>query len=81
MKMVGLVRGDRLALPLTQDEIGDATGLTAVHVNRTLQRLRSEGLIEVASGMLYLPDVDRLREATGFNSNYLHPRRRVAVPR
>ena len=39
MKRVGLVEDGRLALPLTQQELADATGLTAVHMNRTLQRL------------------------------------------
>lgn len=77
MQMVGLVEGDRLALPLTQEQIADATGLTAVHVNRTLQRLRQENLIEVGSGRLTVLDLAGLRKAAGFNGNYLHVRRRV----
>lgn len=79
MQMVGLVEEDRLALPLTQDQLADATGLTAVHVNRTLQRLRNDGLIEMGSGMLTIPDVAALREAAGFNGNYLHIKRRALV--
>lgn len=81
MKMVGLVEDDRLALPLTQEELADATGMTPVHTNRTLQRLRNEKLIEIGGGILTLLDVDRLRKAAGFNPNYLHIQRRVAVPR
>ena len=80
MKMVGLVDGDRFALPLTQEQLADATGLTPVHVNRTLQRLRSDNLIEIGSGTLTIPDVSALREAAGFNGNYLHIRRRALTP-
>lgn len=79
MQMVGLVEDGRLALPLTQEELADTTGLTAVHVNRTLQRLRKANLIELGKGMLTIVDVPALREAAGFNGNYLHIRQRVAV--
>ena len=81
MKLVGLVEDDRLALPLTQEQLADTTGLTAVHVNRTLQRLRKEGLIELGQGMLTILDVGALREAAGFNGNYLHIKRRPVTPR
>ena len=80
MQMVGLVEADRLALPLTQDQLADATGLTPVHVNRTLQRLRNDKLIEVGSGILSVLDVDALRRAAGFNGQYLHIKRRLALP-
>lgn len=78
MKMIGLVQDGQLALPLTQDELADVTGLTAVHVNRTLQRLRGEDLIEIGSGRLTVLNVDALRKAAGFNPNYLHIKRRVS---
>ena len=78
MKRVGLVEDDRLSLPVTQEELADATGLTAVHVNRTLQRLRSEKLIEIGSGMLTLMNAAALQEAAGFNPGYLHVKRRMA---
>ena len=77
MKRVGLVEDDRLSLPVTQEELADATGLTSVHVNRTLQRLRREKLIELGEGMLTLLDVAALREAAGFDPSYLHIKRRV----
>lgn len=79
MKMIGLVTEDQLELPLTQDELADATALTPVHVNRTLQRLRNEGLITFRSGQLTVLDVPKLQAAAGFDPNYLHIRRRVAV--
>ena len=77
MKRAGLVDDDRLALPLTQEDLADATGLTPVHVNRTLRRLRGEKLIEISGGMLTLLDARSLQEAAGFNPAYLHVRRRV----
>jgi CRP-like cAMP-binding protein len=77
MSLVGLVADGRLALPLTQDDLADATGLTPVHVNRTLQRLRKEGLIEIGSGRLHILDIVALRNRGGFDSNYLHIERRL----
>jgi len=79
MQMVGLVEDGRLAFPLTQEELADATALTAVHTNRTLRRLREDGLIEIGSGMLTVLDVERLRKAAGFDPGYLHIRRRVPL--
>ena len=77
MKMVGLAEDDRLALPLTQNDLADATGLTAVHTNRTLQRLRIEGLIEIGSGMLNVINISELQRAGGFDPKYLHLKRRA----
>lgn len=72
MKNVGLVAGQRFELPLTQEEIADALGITSVHVNRVLQRLRSENLISFSQGMLTIHDYRALEAASGFNPNYLH---------
>src|SRR5687768_8849927 len=52
MKNVGLVEGHCFEVPLTQDEIADALGLTPVHVNRVLQRLRADDLISFRQGLL-----------------------------
>lgn len=59
-------------LPLTQEQLADATGLTAVHTNRTLQALRREGLIQLSSGSLAILDWERLREVGDFDELYLH---------
>lgn len=79
MKMVGLVTEDHLELPLTQDELADATALTPVHVNRTLQRLRNEGLIALRSGQLKVLDMGKLQRAAGFDPSYLHIKGRVVA--
>lgn len=59
-------------LPLTQEQLGDALGLTAVHVNRTMQQLRVDGLIATANRSVTILDRDRLRYAGEFNPAYLH---------
>ena len=72
MKSIGLAPGGHFALPITQTELGDTVGISPVHVNRCLQSLRSKDLIEFKDGQVAIPDVGRLIEASGFNSNYLH---------
>ena len=72
MRNVGLVEEGRFSLPLTQEELADALGLTPVHVNRVLQRLRKEGLITLQARRLTVDDPAGLREAAGFDPSYLH---------
>jgi CRP-like cAMP-binding protein len=67
-------------LPMTQEQLADATGLTPVHVNRTLQGLQREGLIERDRRVVRFPDWERLREVADFNPRYLHVRDRVLQP-
>jgi CRP-like cAMP-binding protein len=79
MGSVGLVDEGRFSLPLTQEELADALGLTPVHVNRVLQRLRGEGLITLEDRVLTLEDPEGLRRAAGFDPTYLHARRQGSV--
>ena len=75
LSLVGLVQDHRFTLPLTQEVIGDALGLTAVHVNRTLQVLRERGVIVFERGTLKIEDVGLLAKIGGFRADYLHPER------
>ncbi|HEV2747775.1 MAG TPA: Crp/Fnr family transcriptional regulator [Allosphingosinicella sp.] len=77
MKNIGSVTEGKFDLPLTQEEIADTLGLTPVHTNRVLQRLRGEGLIELKARQLTILDGGRLRQAAGFDPNYLHSRQQV----
>ena len=52
-------------IPLTQEHLGDALGLTAVHVCRTLRKLRQDGILSLNNGMLVVLDLDGLREVSG----------------
>jgi CRP-like cAMP-binding protein len=58
--------------PLTQEHIADALGLTPVHVNRTIQQLRCEGMVVSAHRTMTLPNVAALRRIGGFDPGYLH---------
>ena len=62
MRQAGLAYGQQCAMPLTQIEIADMTGLTPVHVNRTLQSLRARELIELQSKWLRIPELSALRD-------------------
>ena len=60
-------------LPMTQDQLADATGLTAVHVNRVLQGLEKDGLIErITPRSVLIGDWKKLAAAGDFQSDYLH---------
>jgi CRP-like cAMP-binding protein len=71
MKLAGL-GDDSFSVPLTQQEIGDATGMTSVHVNRIERELRSAKLSEFKRGRLTVLDWAGLREAGDFDPAYLH---------
>ena len=58
-------------LPVNQATLADTTGLTPVHINRTLQRLRSDGLITLSKRRLTILQFDRLAAIAGFDDNYL----------
>ena len=68
----GWLDGGSYDLPFTQEELGETTGLSTVHVNRTLQALRAQDLITLEKKLLVIPDIDRLIAFSGFNPNYLH---------
>jgi CRP-like cAMP-binding protein len=72
LKSAGLTDGDSCEWPVTQTDLADATGLTAVHVNRTLQELRRAGLIELTGRRLTIGDLPALMQVSMFNANYLH---------
>ena len=75
LRAVGLTQDHSCSLPLTQTELGDACGLSTVHVNRCLQELRGEGLIEFQHSHLTILDWARLKEAAQFDPAYLHLRK------
>jgi len=72
LKASGAGEEDTYQFPLTQDQLADATGLTPVHTNRTLQSLRKDGLISLSSGSLKVLDWERLRDVGDFSERYLH---------
>jgi CRP-like cAMP-binding protein len=86
MQAVDLTDRGRCELPLTQVELADSLALSTVHINRTLQELRRQGLVSLSGGMLEIHDFTALQSVAMFTPHYLHPgrvrvegaRRRVA---
>jgi DNA-binding transcriptional regulator LsrR (DeoR family) len=74
MQALGIVNRKTFELPLTQGELGDATGLSNVHVNRTMKELRRLGAIKTAGIVHSITDWDLLQETGDFDPNYLHLR-------
>lgn len=69
---MGFAGGARFELPMTQLDIADALGLTPVHVNRVIQELRRDGLLELHKHTVLLPDLPRLKQLATFDDLYLH---------
>lgn len=70
--VVGLTTPEGFPFDLTQADLGDMTGLTPVHVNRTLRKLREAGLAVIRDGFASIPDLRHLQEFAGFDSTYLY---------
>jgi CRP-like cAMP-binding protein len=69
---LGLAEDYGYHLPMTQEDLADALGLTPVHVNRTLKALSAKGLIARERRRVSFPDWERLRNVGDFNGRYLH---------
>ncbi len=72
LKLAGLGDEEGYTLPMTQEQLADAAGLTSVHVNRSLRALEEEGLIVRDRKFVRIPDWERLRAESGFSELYLH---------
>lgn len=71
-RLAGLTSDYSCNFPFTQASLADALGLSAVHVNRTVQMLRADGLIEWEHRHLTVLDWGRLRALADFHPAYLH---------
>lgn len=71
-KAVGLGSPSRFVLPMTQEDIADAVGLTAVHVNRMLRELTEEGVLIRAGREVRISDWERMKRLADFQPHYLH---------
>ncbi|MGI4946812.1 MAG: Crp/Fnr family transcriptional regulator [Janthinobacterium lividum] len=69
---MGLAEGGMYRLPLTQTELGDALGLTPVHINRVLKEFREQRLIAMEQRLLKVLDIEGLQNLAAFNKEYLH---------
>ncbi len=73
LKIAGMGEQNGYEMPMTQEQLGDATGLTSVHINRTLKSLEADQLItRTTPRSIVVGDWRKLAEAGDFNSAYLH---------
>ncbi|GAA0296768.1 Crp/Fnr family transcriptional regulator [Sphingomonas oligophenolica] len=72
MEAAGIAEHHRYELPMTQEQIGDAVGLTPVHVNRTLRALAADGLIRRERRHISLENWEEIRQVADFSALYLH---------
>lgn len=71
LRLAGRDLNAAVEFPLTQNDLADALGMSAVHVNRSLQILRSEGLIELSRSRLIILDKKGLHSVAEFDPQYL----------
>lgn len=79
LKAIGLVEDNSFAFPITQGELGDALGLSFVHVNRVLQGLREKNLIAWERSTVTILDPEGLAALGEFDPRYLHISRKKAA--
>jgi CRP-like cAMP-binding protein len=72
LKVIGRVAGDRFDMPLTQEQIGEALGVTAVHANRVIKQLRQDGIVDFNRGRVTVLSKTKLLELADFDGRYLH---------
>lgn len=80
LTQVGLAAPTSLHLPIKQDVIADLMGLSVVHVSRTMQGLKRDGLAHVRSGYVTLPDREHLADVSGYVSRFVPPPSRSKHP-
>ncbi|KRQ05532.1 Crp/Fnr family transcriptional regulator [Bradyrhizobium manausense] len=80
LRPVGHADGNSCSFPVTQMDLADATGLSVVHLNRTVQELRAAGLIILRERTLTIPDLDALKSAALFSPGYLQLYRQSKGP-
>jgi len=72
LRVIGRVEGNSFEMPLTQEEIGEALGITGVHVNRVVRQLREEGIVELQRGRVIVLDEGKFLQLADFDNRYLH---------
>lgn len=71
LRPVGMIEGNTCMMPITQTDLADATGLSVVHLNRTVQELRGSGLIVLRDRTLTVRNLDALKDAALYSPTYL----------
>lgn len=77
LETIGVAESREYELPMTQEQLGDALGLTSVHVNRTMKALEARGLIERTNRHIRFPRWKELVDVGDFSPRYLHLHRQA----
>lgn len=77
LRATGLASENQYSFPITQADLADTLGMSCVHVNRVLQKLRRDGLIELSGRRLTILKPDGLRALAEYDASYLKP---AAIP-
>ena len=72
LKVIGRIDGSSFEMPLTQEQVGEALGITAVHANRVIKQLREEDVVEFHRGRATVLDERKFLELADFEDRYLH---------
>ncbi|MFN4099565.1 MAG: Crp/Fnr family transcriptional regulator [Pararhodobacter sp.] len=72
LDFVGLADPSGFSFPLTQQELADACGTTAIHMNRVVRKLRETGIADISRGRVTVMDKDALVELGSFDPSYLY---------
>jgi CRP-like cAMP-binding protein len=72
LRVIGRVEGNSFEMPMTQEEIGEALGITGVHANRVIRQLRGDGIVDLHRGRVTVLDEVRFLELADFDDRYLH---------
>ena len=73
LEMVGLSDGLTYALPFHQSDLAEVCGITPVHANRVLRKLRERGIVRFAGGVVTVDDLAELHRIAEFDDGYLYP--------
>lgn len=75
LRAVDMVNDNTFAFPITQQLLADTLGLSVVHVNRTLRKLRVMGLADIEGGRIFLKDIARLERLAAYDSSHIAGKR------
>jgi CRP-like cAMP-binding protein len=72
LRVIDRVSGPEFDLPLTQEQLGEAMGITSIHVNRILKQLQHLGVMKFQRGRITILDEAKFNDAADFDRLYLH---------
>jgi CRP-like cAMP-binding protein len=72
LRVIDKVSGPEFGLPMTQEQLGEAMGITSIHANRILKQLQNAGVLKFQRGRVTILDETKFRDAADFDKLYLH---------